>query len=285
MSDDEYLDECCFADAEDEDEPVPDSELQEEYRRQIADNMVEWQQQREDRLMSRASHSTAPGPGRGRAASRRAAGPAEGERRQRRRYTSNPAEAAGSSFGTVDEGGLDAAPAPQGPDVHDDIVLAFIAQIAAEAAAGQEPGSGSEEEEASEWSQRSARAEAAWREQAPVLGAAVLQVAAAPDPQQLCSVCNTEQGCTVRYVSSRIGVHSAPWDSNCQAQPALSSVGHVLSMQSLSLHCFCLQVLVLFTSSRLCSAVRCLRSGAASAPAPAQAAAVCGQLLEGDAKG
>lgn len=263
MDDDEQL---CFADVEDdEDEAEIRPELLQEYRHLYAQHREDRQQYEEEVLQSRARHSVATGPGRGRAAPRRAAGePAQSQRRQRRRYTSSLADAAGShSFGAVGEEAMDAAEVPQGLEAEDDVidVQRFVAQLAAEAAAAAaetEPGFVSEGEEPSEWSQRSARAEAGWRQQAPLLGAAVLQAAAAPDPQQICSVCSTEQGCTVRYVWSQPVAYMFACGSSSQASTATQSiVRHVLSMHpTVILLCVCcLQVLVLLTSCRVCSAV------------------------------
>lgn len=262
MEDDDQL---CFADAEeDEDELRP--ELQQEFRHLRAQHRADCQQQQEEGHVSRARRSAATGPRRGRAAPRRAAGePAQSQpqRRQRRRYTSSLADAADSyNFAGVDEGYMDATAAPQEPDADEDVLESFLTQLAADAAAAaeHEPDWGSDGEEASEWSQRSARAEAAWRQQAPLLGAAVLQAAAAPDPQQMCSVCGAEQGCTVRYVLSN------PVTSVPQLQPGVtatqSNMGLVLSMHptvTLVRVSFVLQVLVMFTSCRVYSAVQCLR--------------------------
>jgi hypothetical protein len=64
----------------------------------------------------------------------------------------------------------------------------------------------------SAWSERSECAATAWREHAAALAAAVLQQAAAPDPQQVCSQCQ-QQGCAVRYAFSCLGWTRLPCHS------------------------------------------------------------------------
>jgi hypothetical protein len=242
----------CFADAEDEDE------IAEAHRRLDEGSLQHILQQAQSRQQYRRRASVVT------AGVRRPAGlgaSGQAQRRQRRRHTINPPAAAGS-FGAAADGFEDFEDAAQWPDAaHDIYVAALQAQLAAveaelaaerealEALAGSES-----EEEASRWSQRSERAEAAWREQAPVLGAAMLQVAAAPDPQQLCSRCNTQRGCTVRYVSCCYDDvrRQQQQQQQQQQQPSPS----VLSRRGVIVRCSCcLQVLHLFTCCRVCAVV------------------------------
>jgi hypothetical protein len=73
------------------------------------------------------------------------------------------------------------------------------AELAAEAAAAAEALTG----ERSRWGQRCEEEEGRWHASAPIIGAAVLQLHAAPEPEVACSSCQA-QGCTVRYVGSRV---------------------------------------------------------------------------------
>lgn len=193
------------ADIEDEDA----AEIAEAHRQLDAESL----QHISEHARPRFRRSTAPGSTTAARSRRRPAVHESGhaQRRQRRRRTFNTPPAGSDSFGAP-HGFEDAG---QWQDAAHAIEMAALqaqiaeleAQLAAERAA-QEALAGSESDaEASHWSQRSQRAEASWREQAPELGAAMLHTAAAPDPEQLCSGCNEHQGCTVRYVCR---CHSAP---------------------------------------------------------------------------
>jgi hypothetical protein len=70
------------------------------------------------------------------------------------------------------------------------------AALAAEAAAEALTG------ERSRWGQRCEEEEGRWRTSAPIIGAAVLQLYAAPEPGASCISCQA-QGCTIRYVGLR----------------------------------------------------------------------------------
>jgi hypothetical protein len=77
------------------------------------------------------------------------------------------------------------------------------AELAAEAAANAPTG------ERSRWGERCEEEEGRWRTRAPLIGAAMLQLHAAPVPGVLCSSCQAP-GCTIRCVgltgAAKIGV-------------------------------------------------------------------------------
>jgi hypothetical protein len=58
----------------------------------------------------------------------------------------------------------------------------------------------------SEWGERCEEEEGRWRRQSPSIGAAVVQLHAAPDPQAACFSCKT-QGCTIRCAQSYTSRH------------------------------------------------------------------------------
>jgi hypothetical protein len=68
-----------------------------------------------------------------------------------------------------------------------DLAATAAAEAAAEAATG----------ERSRWGQRCEEEEGRWRTRAPSSGAAVLQLYAAPEPEELCGSCQAP-GCTIR---------------------------------------------------------------------------------------
>jgi hypothetical protein len=152
--------------------------------------------------------------GRGTTAGRRGAASDPGQARTRRRRTA-PADGpsvAGSTRGrgaTTSSAAASAdggQPAEEPQATADDFwefqqemqaeaarVRELEAELAAEAAAEEPTG------ERSRWGQRCDEEEGRWRTSAPIIGAAVLQLHAAPEPGVPCCSCQAP-GCTIRYV-------------------------------------------------------------------------------------